>query len=68
MFALWIGLGRQIVAPVALFRLPAHLPGMELADIGWGIFGINGSAAAMMWFYARRQLQKAGTDIKRPSA
>ena len=59
MFALWIGLWRQIIAPVALFWVLTRLLGFGLAGIWWGIFGINWSAAAVAWFYARRQMKKA---------
>ena len=63
MFALWIGLWRQIVAPAAVFWLLTRLLGVGLTGIWWGIFGINWSAAAVAWLYARRQLKKAGTGI-----
>ena len=58
LFALWIGLWRQIIAPIAVFWLLARLTGMGLAGIWWGIFGITWSAAAVAWIYARRQLDK----------
>ncbi len=59
MFALWIGLWRQIVAPVALFWFLTRELGAGLSGIWWGIFGIAWSAAGVAWFYARRQLRKA---------
>lgn len=59
MFSLWIGLWRQIVAPAALFWLLTRVLGFGLTGIWWGIFGINGSAAAIAWLYARRQMNKA---------
>lgn len=59
MFALWIGLGRQIAGPAALFWLLTQLLGFGLTGIWWGIFGINWSAAAVAWVYARRQMKKA---------
>jgi Na+-driven multidrug efflux pump len=60
LFALWIGLWRQIVAPTAVFWLLTRLAGTGLAGIWWGIFGITWSAAAVAWLYAHRQLQKTG--------
>lgn len=63
MFALWIGLWRQIVAPVAVFWFLTHLLGVGMTGIWWGIFGITWSAAAMAWLYARRQLKKAGQEL-----
>jgi len=59
MFALWIGLWRQIVAPTALFWLLTRQLGCGLTSIWWGIFGINWSAALAAWIYARRQMNKA---------
>jgi len=63
MFALWIGLWRQIVAPAALFWLLTGPLGVGLAGIWWGLFGINWSAAAVAWLFARRQLNREGTGI-----
>ncbi|OHE21201.1 MAG: hypothetical protein A2X95_04840 [Syntrophobacterales bacterium GWF2_56_9] len=62
MFALWIGLWRQIVVPAAVFWLLTRLLGVGLTGIWWGIFVISWSAA-VVWLYARRQLKKAGTGI-----
>ena len=62
MFALWIGLWRQIVAPAAVFWLLTGPLGVGLTGIWWGIFGITWSAAAVAWLYARRQLSKAGQE------
>ena len=63
MFALWIGLWRQIVAPAVVFWLLTRLLGIGLTGIWWGIFGITWSAAAAAWLYARRQLKKAGQEL-----
>jgi putative MATE family efflux protein len=62
MFALWIGLWRQIVAPAALFWLLTRLLEIGLTGIWWGIFGITWSAASVAWLYARRELKKAGRE------
>ncbi|TSA46164.1 MAG: MATE family efflux transporter [Deltaproteobacteria bacterium] len=59
MFALWIGLWRQIVAPAAVFWILTRLLDFGLTGVWWGIFGINWSAAAVAWIYARRQMKKA---------
>jgi putative MATE family efflux protein len=50
LFALWIGLFRQILAPVAVFSL---LTSFGLVGIWWGIFGINWTAAFITIGYAR---------------
>lgn len=62
LFALWIGLWRQIVAPGAVFWLLTRLLGTGLVGIWLAIFGINWSAAAVAWLYARHQLKKAGEE------
>lgn len=59
MFALWIGLWRQIVAPAALFWFLTRLLGFGLTGVWWGIFGINWSAAVVAWIYARRQMKRS---------
>jgi putative MATE family efflux protein len=50
LFALWIGLFRQILAPVVAFSL---LTSFGLVGIWWGIFGINWTAAFITIGYAR---------------
>lgn len=54
MFAIWIGLFRQIVAPFVLFTLFAHVFGWGLLGIWWGIFCINWISALITIYYARR--------------
>ena len=54
---------RQIAIPAAVFWLLTRLLGVGITGIWWGIFGINWSAAAVAWLYARRQLKKAGAGI-----
>lgn len=53
-FAIWIGLYRQIGAPVAFFSLAVHVLGFGLQGIWWGIFSITWSAAIITLLYARR--------------
>src|SRR3989344_2607947 len=52
-FALWIGLYRQVIAPLAVFYSVIHF-GFGLAGIWWGIFFITWSAAIVTFFYTRR--------------
>ncbi len=54
MFALWIGLGRQIVAPIAVFYLFVYVIETGLLGIWWGIFGINWTAAIISLAYAKK--------------
>ena len=58
MFAVWIGLGRQIVAPVILFYLLTHVFDWGLLGVWWGIFFITWGAAVFSLFYARRVLSR----------
>ncbi|MCJ7595661.1 MAG: MATE family efflux transporter [Desulfobacterales bacterium] len=58
MYAVWIGLYRQIVAPVILFWSLTHLLDFGLPAIWWGIFSITWSAGLFTLFYARRLLKK----------
>ncbi len=51
-FALWIGLYRQLAAPILLFWLATRVWGFGLDGIWWGIFGITWSAAAVAVVFA----------------
>lgn len=57
--ALWIGLARQIVAPVLVFGLATRVWGLGLDGIWWGIFGITWAAALAAVFLARREVAHA---------
>lgn len=57
MFAVWIGLYRQIVAPLAIFWVFTRIFSYGLMGIWWGIFAITWSAAAITLFYARKRMQ-----------
>ena len=62
MYALCIGLVRQIIAPCIVFYLLAFLLDQRLTGIWWGIFLINWTAAIGTFFYGRRVLRQiAGT-------
>ena len=54
MYALWVGLYRQIVAPAILFWSLVYVFEAGLTGIWWGIFGVTWSAALFTLFYARR--------------
>lgn len=56
-FALWIGLFRQIAAPVPVFWLLAFGLGWGLPGIWWGVFLVTWSAAAVSVIYTRRVLR-----------
>jgi putative MATE family efflux protein len=58
MFALWIGLYRQIVAPIVLFTILTRVFPFGLLGIWWGIFAITWSAAIVTFFYARTRVKQ----------
>lgn len=58
-FAIWIGLYRQIIAPLLVFNLFAVVLGWGLWGIWWGITIITWSAALMTLGYGRWVLSKA---------
>jgi len=63
MYALWIGLYRQIVAPFLLFYLLTRVLDVGLIGIWWGIFSITWSATLITIFYARLQLRKVRSHL-----
>jgi putative MATE family efflux protein len=58
-FAMWIGLYRQIVAPLVAFWLVTDVLGYGLFGIWWSIFGVTWSAALVAAWWAHRQVEKA---------
>jgi Na+-driven multidrug efflux pump len=59
-FALWIGLLRQLAAPLLLFPLLAVSFGWGLTGIWWGILVVNWSAAVVSILYTRYVMQSLG--------
>ena len=58
MYAIWIGLYRQIIAPIIVFYFLTQILDFGLMAIWWGIFSVTWSAALITFFYARRLLRK----------
>ena len=58
MFAVYIGVYRQILAPIAVFWVFTRVFDFGLLGIWWGIFLITWSAAVITFFYSRRTLGK----------
>ena len=58
MYAIWIGLYRQIIAPCAVFYLLAFVLNWQLFGIWWGIFLVTWSAAIVTWLYGRWTLNR----------
>jgi putative MATE family efflux protein len=55
-YALWVGLYRQIAAPCLVFWLLAFHLGWRLPGIWWGIFLVTWSAAVFMFWFGRWKL------------
>lgn len=63
MYAVWIGIYRQIVAPYAVFYLLAFYLDWKLEGIWWGVFWVTWSAAIVTLLYGKhvmRQLESNG--------
>ena len=58
MFAVWIGLYRQIIAPLAFFYFFSRVLGWELNGIWWGIFAINWTAVVISYLYAKKVMRE----------
>ena len=58
MFAVVIGLFRQIVAPFTVFYFLTRIHDVGLPGIWWGICGITWTAAVIAFFYSRRAINK----------
>lgn len=58
LFALWIGLYRQIVAPAAVFQLLTTVLSWGIVGIWWGIFSVTWSAALIVVVYVSWMLRK----------
>lgn len=58
MYAIWIGIYRQFVAPCVVFYVLAFRMDWQLDGIWWGVFLVTWSAAVFTWFYGRRKLRR----------
>jgi len=58
MFSLWMGLSRQVIAPVITFSLFVYTLGLNLLGVWWGLFVIVWSASLVAYLYLRRVLNK----------
>jgi len=57
LYAIWVGLYRQIAAPLVIFFGLVHLMGLGIVSVFWGIFGITWSAALFTLWYAKRTIE-----------
>jgi putative MATE family efflux protein len=62
MFALYIGVFRQLIAPIAIFFLFVFVLEWGLYGIWWGIFLVNWTAVAITLLYARSVFKKLGKN------
>lgn len=58
LFAIWIGLVRQVAAPVPVFWFLAILLGWGVPGIWWGILLVTWSAAVVSILYVRRTVRE----------
>jgi len=58
MFAIWIGVVRQFVAPIPVFFLLAYQLGWGIRGIWWGIFLVTWTAAVFSTLYVRLMLSR----------
>jgi Na+-driven multidrug efflux pump len=56
LYAIWVGLYRQIAAPLLIFFGLVHILGFGIVSVFWGIFGITWSAALFTLWYAKRTI------------
>jgi putative MATE family efflux protein len=63
-FALWIGLFRQIAAPLVAFQLLAIRLGFGLTGIWWGVFLVTWGAAVLSLLYTRHTLRIMGRETE----
>jgi len=56
-YAIWIGIYRQIIGPIAFFWLLVTFLKLGLSGIWWGIFIINWTAAIVTYFYTKNNLK-----------
>jgi putative MATE family efflux protein len=66
MFAIWIGLYRQIIAPFIIFYVLIRILDFGLTGIWWGIFSIAWSAALFTLFYTGRSLNQVKKQWAKP--
>ena len=67
LYALWIGLYRQVLAPAIVFYILAGLLGMGLKGIWWGIFLVTWSATVFTLFYVRRTMNTLFVAVPPPA-
>ena len=62
MFALWMGIYRQVAAPLVIF--PILVSFMDMSGVWWGIFLTVWSGALITIFYTRRVMKNIVVEQK----
>ena len=60
---MWVGLYRQIPAPLAVFSLVVFVLQTDVSGIWWGLAGVNWSAALFVLFFALRLLKQRKEEL-----
>jgi len=63
LFAIWIGIYRQLVAPIIVFYLFAKTFDMGVTGIWWGVCFVTWSAALITFAYARWSLRHTSVNL-----
>jgi len=63
LFALWIGLYRQIAGPACVFHVLTTVFGWGIMGIWWGIFSVTWSAALIVVTYVTWILKKLEREL-----
>ena len=58
MFAVWMGVYRQIIAPLVIYHMLSQTLGYGLLGVWWGVLLVTWSAALIAMFYGRRLLRR----------
>jgi len=58
MFSLWMGLSRQVLAPIAVFSLFVYVFAWGLVGVWWGLFTITIISSVIALAYLRKNLKK----------
>jgi putative MATE family efflux protein len=59
----WVGLYRQLGAPLGLFGLLAFTLGMGVLGVWWGLAIVNWTAAVFTWFWSWRLIKMREQDV-----
>ncbi len=59
----WIGLYRQLGAPLGVFTLLAFTLGMGVNGVWWGLALVNWTAAAFTWWWSWRQIVRREREV-----